>query len=140
MVGTAPAKGGAVSNVHQAVPKQRILIVDDDPSVRHMLARVLLDEGYEPVAAADGEACLKIAASSAVDLVLLDLKMTGISGEETLKELSAKKPGLPVVVITAYPRARHEIGPVRALLQKPLDFQVLLETIKNLLIGKDTNG
>lgn len=122
------------------VRKRRILIVDDDPSIRHMLARVLLHEGYDPVAAASGEAGLKIAADSAVELVLLDLKMAGMSGEETLKELSAQRPGLPVVIITAYPRPRAEMGQMSALLQKPLDFQILLETITNLLARKDKNG
>ena len=129
-----------MSNANPSEPKRRILITDDDPSVRHMLARILLDEGYETISAADGEACLRIAETTEVDLVLLDLKMTGISGEETLKSLGASKPNLPVVVITAYPRPRHEIGRVSALLQKPLDFQALLETIKNLLIRKETHG
>jgi CheY-like chemotaxis protein len=126
--------------VKNADARKQVLIVDDDPSVRHMLARVLLDEGYDTVAAADGAACLKIAAGTSVDLVLLDLKMAGISGEETLKELAARRPGLPVVVITAYAKARGELGPVSALLQKPLDFKVLLETIKSLLERKVTNG
>jgi two-component system response regulator HydG len=128
-----------VENASQTT-KKHIVVVDDDPSVRHMLARVLSDEGYETSAAADGRAGLKIIANSGVDLVLLDLKMAGMSGEETLKELSTLRPALPVVVITAYPRPRSEMGAVSALLLKPLDFQVLLETIKNLLARKEKNG
>lgn len=124
----------------KAERKWKILIVDDDPSVRHMLMRVLTDEGYESVSAADGCACLKIAALEPVDLVLLDLKMAGMSGEETLKALSVAQPQLPVVVITAYAPPGGERGLMSALLQKPLDFQNLLETIKNLLLRKVKNG
>jgi len=129
-----------VETAHNAARKQHILIVDDDPSVRHMLARVLMVEGYDTSAAADGQACLKVAADQTVDLVLLDLKMAGMSGEETLKKLSSQRPGLPVVVITAYARPGGERGLMSALLQKPLDFQLLLKTIKNLLAGKDKHG
>ncbi len=117
------------------IPGKRILIVDDDPSIRYMLSRVLLGEGYEVVSAANGHEGLKAAATSDVDLVLLDLKMPGLSGRETLQELAHLRPSLPVVIMTAYPGRQGE-GPlvgVSALLQKPLDFPMLLEVMKKLL-------
>ena len=116
-------------------PMKRILIVDDDSSIRYMLSRVLLDEGYATVVAADGCEGLKTAAAGEVDLVLLDLKMPRMNGQQTLKELAAARPGLPVIIMTAYPRQQFEGGlaGVSALLQKPLDFPMLLEAIKKLL-------
>ena len=112
-----------------------ILIVDDDPSIRYMLGRILLDEGYEALAAADGREGIKVVAEREVDLVLLDLKMPGMNGKETFKELMVLRPGLPVIIMTAYPGRQFEGGldGVSALLQKPLDFPLLLEAIKKLL-------
>jgi len=116
-------------------PSKRILIVDDDPSIRYMLSRVLLDEGYEALSAANGREGLKIAASQEVDLVLLDLKMPGMNGQETLHELAFLRPGLPVIIMTAFPGQRGEdhLAGASALLQKPLDFPMLLEAIRKLL-------
>lgn len=115
-------------------PRKRILIVDDDPSIRHMLGRILQEEGYEAMAESNGRDGLKAAEAHEIDLVLLDLKMPGMSGQETLKELAVLRPGLPVIIMTAYPQAFEDgrIG-VSALLQKPLDFPRLLETMEKLL-------
>jgi len=123
-----------VSNQGSSTNKN-ILIVDDDPSIRYMLSRVLLGEGYEVVSAANGRDGLKIAADPEIDLVLLDWKMPGLNGEETLKELALLRPSLPVIMITAYPRQQNESGlaGASAVLQKPLDFPMLLEAIKRLL-------
>jgi CheY-like chemotaxis protein len=116
-------------------PRKRILIVDDDPSIRYMLCRVLVDEAYAVLTAADGREGLKMAAAEEIDLVLLDLKMPAMNGAETLRQLALLRPGLPVIIITAYPRRPSEDGlaGVSALLQKPLDFPMLLQTIGRLL-------
>jgi CheY-like chemotaxis protein len=126
---------GAIVSTNGHPPCKRILIVDDDPSIRYMLGRVLLDEGYEVLAAAHGREGLKIAAAQEVDLVLLDWKMPGLNGQETLKELAVLRPGLPVIMITAYPLQQGEGGltGASAVLQKPLDFPMLLDAIKKLL-------
>ena len=118
-----------------STPNKRILIVDDDPSIRYMLSRVLMDEGYGVQSAANGREGLTTAAANDIDLVLLDLKMPGMTGQETLQELVLLRPGLPVIIMTAYPGQQGE-GPlpgVSALLQKPLDFPMLLEAIRKLL-------
>ncbi len=118
-----------------STPGKRILIVDDDPSIRYMLSRVLMDEGYEALSAANGREGLETAAAQGVDLVLLDLKMPGLNGQETLRELSLLRPSLPVIIMTAFPGQLGEgtLTGVGALLQKPLDFPKLLEVIRKLL-------
>jgi CheY-like chemotaxis protein len=125
----------AIVSISKSPPNKSILIVDDDPSIRYMLGRVLLDEGYDVLAAAHGREGLKIAAAQEVNLVLLDWKMPGMNGQETLRELAVLHPGLPVIMITAYPRQQCEGGlaGASAVLQKPLDFPMLLEAIKKLL-------
>ena len=100
-----------------------------------MLGRVLLDEGYDALAAANGCEGLKLAVANEVDLVLLDLKMPGKSGQETWKELAALRPGLPVIIMTAFAGQQNEGGlaGAGAFMQKPLDFPMLLQAIKELL-------
>src|SRR5208283_2920810 len=115
--------------------KNRILIVDDDASVREMLTRVLAGEGYLVWTAADGTAALEIAAAEKVDLVLLDLNLPGRSGWDTFERLTAEKPLLAVIIITARSNQLFTAlgAGVGALLEKPLDFPELLQTIRRLL-------
>jgi CheY-like chemotaxis protein len=121
--------------------KKNVLIVDDDPSIRYMLGRVLMGEGYEVLAAANGNDGLQIAQEREIDLVLLDLKMPGKSGQETFKVLRDAWPELPVIIISAFSRQQLEgLDGVNALLQKPLDFPILLDTIKRLLAEPVAQG
>ena len=115
--------------------KHKILLVDDDPGVRRMLLRVLEEEDYAVVPAADGLEALESATSNAPDLVLLDLNLPHQNGWETFKRLVADNPSLPVIIITAranqlFPALAAGAG---ALMEKPLDLPKLLRTIRDLL-------
>lgn len=113
----------------------RILVVDDDSSVREMLVRVLTGEGYPVWAAADGIAALELAAATDFDLVLLDLNLPGKSGWTTFEALTARHPLLAVIIVTARSNQLFTAlgAGVGALLEKPLDFTKLLETIHQLI-------
>ncbi len=115
--------------------KHRLLVVDDDPSVREMLARVLTGEDYLVLPAASGSQALKIAAATQVDLVLLDLNMPEQSGWDTFERLTAEDPLVPIIIITARSNQLFAAlaSGVGALLEKPLDFPKLLQTIRHLL-------
>jgi len=115
--------------------KKRILVVDDDASVREMLTRVLASEGYSVCAAADGMVALQIATATKVDLVLLDLNLPGKSGWDTFERLTAENPMLAVIIVTARSNQLFTAlgAGVGALLEKPLDFPKLLLTIQRLL-------
>src|SRR6266404_3922583 len=82
-------------------PGKRILLVDDDPTVRDSLQDVLLAEGYLIVPAADGQQALDLANKSAVDLVLLDLNMPVKNGWDTFEQLTREHPFIPIVIVTA---------------------------------------
>ena len=127
-----PAK--ATTNA-AAKPQARILLVDDDASVREMLMRVLVGEGYLVLPAANGVEGLKIAAATQIDLVLLDLNMPGQSGWDIFERLTADNPLIPVIIITARSNQLFTAlaSGVGALLEKPLDFPNLLQAIANLL-------
>jgi DNA-binding response OmpR family regulator len=129
----APNEAGQSGSVSPA--ENRILVVDDDASVREMLARVLAGEGYLVSAAADGASALEIAAATKIDLVLLDLNMPGKSGWDTFERLSAENPLLPVIIVTARSNQLFTAmgAGVGALLEKPLHFPKLLQTVQQLL-------
>jgi DNA-binding response OmpR family regulator len=129
----SPEPGAKVDDV--AVPQKRLLLVDDDPAIRQLLMRLLTDENYCVLTAANGAEALVLAKSMNIDLVVLDLNMPVKDGWETFEQLSSVNPLLPFILITARP---NQFSPamaagVGALLEKPLDFAKLFDTIRNLL-------
>lgn len=79
-----------------------ILIIDDDDQLRKSFERLLREEGYAVESAASGEAGLKIIGSQIPDLVILDIRLPGMSGLETFKRIHEIEPKLPVIMMTAY--------------------------------------
>ena len=81
----------------------RILIVDVEEVLRDVLDAVLRREGFDVVMAASGEQALSVLDDDdAIDLVILDVMLPGISGIDTLRAMRISNPNLPVIVITAY--------------------------------------
>ncbi len=114
--------------------KQKILLVDDDPAIRQILCRLLVDEDYLVETAANGVEALEMIDDS-IDLVLLDLNMPVKDGWDTFEALSFKYPWLPIILITARPNQFFPAlaSGVGALLEKPLDFVKLFDTVRTLL-------
>ena len=79
-----------------------VLVVDDEGTVRRACERILREEGIRVVCVTRGEEAIAALPELAPDAVVLDLKMPGIGGIETLRRVRAESPGLPVVVITGY--------------------------------------
>jgi DNA-binding response OmpR family regulator len=80
--------------------QQRIMVVDDDQSVRIFLTKALEEYGYKVVAADGGRSALKLVVEFKPDLVLLDVRMPEMNGVEVLKNLTETHPGLPVIMLT----------------------------------------
>jgi CheY-like chemotaxis protein len=115
--------------------RKRVLAVDDDASIRHMLDRVL-SRTYELVLAANGEQALAEIKRRRPDLVLLDLRMPVMDGSELLEQLEAEGIEVPVVLMTADLRQGLIDSPlVRAHHDKMLGADALLETCRLLLAG-----
>lgn len=79
----------------------RILVVDDEPSITEMLSENLAEEGYSCVTSASGEDTLEKLSAGNYDVVLLDLKMPGISGMDVLREAKAKYADTVFIVVTS---------------------------------------
>lgn len=117
--------------------RRRVLIVDDDESIRALLRLTLPTEEYEVAEAVDGEDGLKMLVETDPDLILLDWKMPGRHGSLVLDEVKARRPTLPVIVLTSEIQEHHrrlaESLRVDAFLTKPFSPIELLETIERLL-------
>lgn len=101
----APGASSACRDERPAVPKQlrrRVLVVDDEESLRHMLQLMLRKEGYEVVCAGDVDAAVAALDGAAYDIVITDLRMPGRSGLELVDEIGRRRLGTTVVVMTAY--------------------------------------
>ncbi len=115
----------------------RILVADDDSTIRRNLARLLAAERYQVVEAADGDQALACIQTEDLDAVLLDLKMPGKDGLAVLREVGSLLTELPVIVITAYAGSSAAIEAMRRgaydYLSKPFDLDEVLLTLKRAL-------
>jgi DNA-binding NtrC family response regulator len=117
--------------------RKSILVVDDEKNQREILQMILSSEGYDVTTASSGETALKFVRERRFDLVLTDLKMTGMSGLDLLRELVAFDKSIIVILLTAHGTIdsafeAKELGAF-AYLQKPYDREKLLETIDRAL-------
>jgi two-component system response regulator HydG len=113
----------------------RILIVDDDPAQRSLLASFLSGQGFATSAAASGEEALGRLQEGDFEMMISDVRMTGISGLETLRRSRIQRATLPVLLVTAYSDIREAVGAIRdgALnyLAKPIDLDELLSVVQH---------
>lgn len=113
---------------------QRILVIDDDPSVTSLLKRGLSYEGYHVDIAISGEDGLVTARDSPPDLVILDIMMPKLNGLEVLQRLRAAEPELPVLFLTAKDAPEDQVRGLEAgaddYVVKPFTFDVLLARVR----------
>jgi DNA-binding response OmpR family regulator len=81
--------------------RRKILVVEDDASIRRGLVDTLACGGYETLECGDGEDALKTALAAEIDLALVDIMLPGLDGFTILEEIRRSKPALPVIMVTA---------------------------------------
>ena len=136
------ARTGQLGNPERLqMPSNRVLVVEDDPSVRGLLQTILEDEALEVILAADGEEGLELARTVHPDVVLLDVMMPGLGGPDVIRRLRRADGSLPFAVLVVTGAAeviaplRSELGP-EAVLEKPFDIITLAERVKSLASGE----
>jgi two-component system, cell cycle sensor histidine kinase and response regulator CckA len=118
---------------------ETILLVEDEEVVRTLVTAMLEDAGYRVLAAANGEDALAEAAlqNGGIDLLLTDVVMPGLSGQQVAERLTADRPDLPVLFTSGYNEdaiAHHGVlRPGTAFLEKPFTAQELTATLRALL-------
>jgi two-component system, NtrC family, response regulator AtoC len=117
-------------------PRQ-ILVVDDEPNLRRVLAAQLSRDGYEVHAVADGKAALKILEEQYVDVVITDLRMPELDGLELMRRALALEPELPVVIITAHGTVDNAVEALKSgafdYITKPFDQNEVRNVVRKAL-------
>ena len=118
-----------------------ILTIDDEENIRNGLADNFELEGYEVKKAASGKEGLALIAKGGIDLVITDLRMDGISGEEVVRRVTTENPGIPIIVLTGHGSIEDATKAIKSgaydFLTKPLDLDHLNLIVKNALRGKE---
>ena len=117
-----------------------ILTIDDEENIRNGLSDNFELEGYKVVQAASGKEGINIITKGGVDLVITDLRMDGMSGEEVVKKVATDFPMIPIIVLTGHGSIDDATAALKAgafdFLTKPLDLDHLNVVVKNALKGK----
>jgi len=116
--------------------RDRVLVVDDDPPLRRMLARTLTAEGYEVTVAADGGAALAEAERAAPDVIVLDVAMPALDGLAVCRRLRSKGLPTPILMLTARDSVPDRVAGLEAgaddYLVKPFAVQELIARLRAL--------
>jgi DNA-binding NtrC family response regulator len=111
----------------------RVLVVEDDDAMRELLADELQAAGYEVVAAGNGAQALARLQRDPVDVVVTDLMMPGMKGNEVLERIRQWDPVMPVVIMTAFGSIESAVESMRAgayhYVTKPFKMEELVETV-----------
>jgi two-component system, cell cycle sensor histidine kinase and response regulator CckA len=118
----------------------RVLVVDDEEAIRAFVTRVLEQAGCTVVTAADGVQALATASTAKdIDLLLTDLMMPNMNGDELARRLRASEPDLPVLYLTGFSdrlfAERMTLWENEAFLEKPCSIQALTEAVSLLTSG-----
>ena len=115
----------------------RILVIDDERSIRNTLKDILEYEKYEVDQAEDGNKGIELIRSAEYDVVLCDIKMPGLDGIEVLERVVVLTPDTPVVMISGHGNIDTAVESIKKgafdYIEKPLDLNRLLITIRNAM-------
>jgi DNA-binding NtrC family response regulator len=115
----------------------RILIVDDEESIRIATAAILEEEGYQVDTASNGKEAIEKANANLYNAALIDYRLPDMEGTELLTSLRETTPRMVKIMITGYPSLQNAVTSVNkradAFLMKPVSIETLLKTISDLL-------
>ncbi len=121
----------------------RILVVDDDETIRTTMKAILQDEGYQVDLAATGKEAIEKTKETAYNIALLDIRLPDMEGIELLKLLKESVPKTRKIMVTGYPSMQNAIAALNknadAYLLKPVDVEKLLSTVKQQLYAQEND-
>ena len=119
------------------VPAITLLVVDDDQNHRETLRTLLEEWGYATVGAGSGESAVALCREQPFDLILMDVRMGGMSGIEATRAIRAYNPAIPIVIMTAYSDVENAVEALKSgaydYLTKPLAFDALKPALERAL-------
>jgi two-component system cell cycle sensor histidine kinase/response regulator CckA len=124
--------------------KPKILVVDDEESVRRFVDRVLHEAGYDTVLASDGPEAIEAAGRGSFDLLLTDVMMPQMTGDELARRLRLSDPSLKILYLTGFSdrlfKDKVTLWEDEAFLDKPCTVKSLMEAVSLLLSGSVDPG
>lgn len=121
--------------------KYRILVVDDEKNIREGIRLFLEDEGYEVIVAENGRDAINLLKEIEIDLVLSDLRMSPISGEQLLQHIVTRSPAIPVVMLSGHGSVELAVQAIHKgaydFLTKPVDLDRMLILFKRALQARE---
>ncbi|MGW4947516.1 ATP-binding protein [Actinoplanes sp. NPDC004185] len=133
--------------VEAAVPQghqETVLVVEDEPALGRIVARILGQGGYRVLSAASGPEALELSRDQGCDLLLTDVIMPGMSGPRLAELLAARHPGLPVLFMSGYSNgllgSTHVLDPDIAFIEKPFTADDLLRRVSSVLSSAATRS
>ncbi len=130
-----------IKKIDEVKPAGVVLVVDDDPDFAEGIEHQLSAAGYSVIVAKDGEEAIDKSASNHIDVLLLDLRLPGLSGMEAYLEIRKRGIARPTVIVTGYAELETEnIAVLRELsvtdcLTKPIDSGELLRVVEDLIVA-----
>ena len=119
------------------MPDATILVVDDEKNTREALSKILSEDGYDVLSAADSYQALDLIGSDLPDLILADLKMPGMNGIELLSRIRVKGYDIPFVLMTAYGTVETAVAALKKgaedYITKPVNMDALQSQIEKIL-------
>ena len=113
---------------------RRVLLVEDDDSIREMVGLSLQDAGYTVLDARDGQLAIELVKGAPADVVLVDLRMPLMDGFEFMRRYAEAGGRAPIIVLSAardVDFTRHEVK-AAAIIEKPFDLNDLLDTVERV--------
>jgi CheY-like chemotaxis protein len=121
---------------HSESGQKSVLVVEDDPSIAHLIAAILEDAGYRPHVVRDGRRALQVVRELQPAAVTLDLELPGVDGRTVLRRLVAERQGehLPIVIVSGSTEllTREERRYVARALTKPFDLVELVQAVDEI--------
>ena len=116
---------------------KRILVADDEMSIRLLYSEELREEGYEVFTASNGREALEVVEKEPLDLIILDIKMPEMNGIEVLRRIKEQRPNLPVLLSSAYSEYKQDFGTWASeeYLVKSSDLEDLKAAVRKYLKG-----
>jgi len=108
-----------------------VLVVDDEPTIRRLVAAVLIQSGCEPVTAPDAETALRAISEQRPDAIITDIRLPGMDGVEFAEKVreDERMSEVPLAFISAFEDAPTSVGPPVTYFRKPFDVDALLEWV-----------
>jgi two-component system, NtrC family, response regulator AtoC len=114
-----------------------LLLVDDEPALRTVIAERLREQGFEVTEADAGERALELLSEFAFDIVISDLRLPGVDGQQVIEEALKRYPGIIAIVVTGYGTVKDAVEAIKQgatdFVAKPFQFDELMHVLRTAL-------